>query len=208
MKRTLLILLACLAPLWFAAGPYLEGFGMLPRQSGFMLSAGFFFVGTPILSLLIALRCFKSSPRRIATFFVVQILQVALVFGILPPGAKIETIGIGHRLKRNLPVQTLKDCSNLIAQRFLDGTLVTNSPPVEPYSALVQVSSIVAESELPEALRGKFRYVLVTKNRGSTEVFFVSEREIGIVCSKKHLEKDYSHYRIADGVYAYHYDRL
>jgi len=61
---------------------------------------------------------------------------------------------------------------------------------------------------LPEALRGKFRYVLVTTNRGSTEVFFVSEREIGIVYTKKHLEKDYSHYRIADGVYAYHYIRL
>src|SRR5438445_442108 len=127
----LLIALACLAPLWFAAGPYLEGFGMLPSAWGFILSAGFFFVGTPILSLLIASRCFKSSPRRIAIFFGVQILQVALVFGILPAGAKIETIGVGHRLKRNLPVQALKDCSKLISQRFRDGTLATNPPPVE-----------------------------------------------------------------------------
>ena len=207
MKRPSLLLLILLSPVCFAASFYLEGYGALPRMWGFMLGMAALFIASPTLSALMAFRCFKSAIVRVGAFFGLQIIQVALIFCVVPPGARMEMIGIGHRLKRNLPVQILSDCSSTLTQQFSDGTLVTNSAPPQLYPPLTRASAIVAESVLPQALRGRFRCVAVSTNRGNLEVFFEYQPQIGIVCTKEQFENSFFHHRIADGVYAYHYQR-
>ena len=132
----------------------------------------------------------------------------SMIVCAVPPGAQIEMLGIAHHLKRNFPVPVVSECASNLVQRFNNGTLVTNTmPPALLYSPVTDAAAVVAESELPQALKGRFRCVAVCTNYGNTEVFFESDPYIGIVCPRAEFGKTVFYYKLADGVYAYHYQR-
>lgn len=206
MKRYALLFLALLGPGCFAACFYLDGLGVFPQMGGFMLALGCLFCGVPVFSALLAFLCSKSWSQRTLIFSGLLVLQVGLVFFVLPPGAHIEMVGISHRLRQQ-PIQQLHDCSLALAQRFDERSLATNATPPELYPPFWHCAAIVAESELPQELRGRFRCVGLSTDSGDIAVYFECEPQIGIVCTERAFKNDASHRQIADNVYAYHYQR-
>ena len=207
MRRPGLLALTFLAPLCFVLCFYLQGYGVLPSLWGFTLAIAVLFIGTPVVSVVVVLLCFESALARVGAFFGLLFVQV-VIFCVVPPGAQIEMLGIAHHLKRNFPVPVVSECAISLVQRFNNGTLMTSTmPSALLYSPINHPAAVVAESELPQILRGKFRCVTVCTNRGNTEVFFEYEPHIGIVCTPAEFSKTVFHRKLADGIYAYHYQR-
>ena len=206
MKRPALLSLALAAPLCFAASFYLQGLGVLPKMWGFMLGLGCIFFGIPTLSALLPFACSSSWGQRAFIFVGLLIFQFGVIFVVLPPGAQIEMAGIAHRLKKQ-PVQQVDNISQTLVRRFNEGVLATNPTPPHVYPPLIRCAAIVAESELPPELRGRFRCVGLNSNSSDIRVYFECEPQVGLICTKTALENDAFRHQIADGVYAYRYQR-
>ena len=119
-------------------------------------------------------------------------------------------MGIAHRLRSEFSCDELRDCANRIRQKFQDGTLKTSPREKDDGFVVAPDALVVAEAELPESLRGRFKEVFIQPRSDSREyqVVFALEKSKGIMCdNRKHL-REFFFCSMADGVHAYRYQRL
>jgi hypothetical protein len=212
MKRCLLFLpLLGLAPLCNFLGNYLGGAGILPGGFALLVSA----VSMFILPWLVA-AIFAAVPKtawitRIALFICAMLIQACLQFGIVPAGATCEMMGFAHKLRGEFSPDQLRSCAEHLWQKRRDGTLTLGDGAKDRIPLLLDSAMVVADSELPDALRGRFRRVLIQKDpsTGDEQVIFVLNEQMhtGIICDGRPYVREFFVCSMAEGVHTYHYQR-
>src|SRR5260221_10329201 len=143
--------LACLLP------PYLAGWGMISSGRAFLVSAASLFILPFIVSMAIILLGRAKGFASIVLFVATLLLQFVLLFLSVLPLAKWETMGLGHRIKRDFSLDELRNCAEQIRNRDQHGTLLLGKPKGDEASFWETVSIEIDDSELPADLRGRFR---------------------------------------------------
>lgn len=207
MKKLLLSLLVLVAPTICFLVAYSGGRGILARESALFLGVGIMFMLPFLVSILLAWLGWKSWTGRLLAFVGATCVQFAIMFIVFPPMAEAEMFGIGHRLKHAFPPSELRRCADSLLRKHRLGTLATSDPADAFHPAVGYETSIVAESELPEQLRGKFRCVGLKVWRADPQVIFEVEPQMGVICGTPTASKALRYRQIADGVFAYRYQR-
>ncbi len=211
MKSFLLCLpLLGLAPLAHFLAGYLEGAGILPSGVGLLLSAASMFVLPWVVSAWLALRPKITWAIRIPLFVCALVAQGVLLFTAVPPGATCEMMGTAHRLRRQFPPDQLRDCAEHLRQKRRDGSLTLGDRGKDHSSPIPETDVVVADSELPVSLRGRFLRVFIRDGRvpGDEQVFFALDERTGIVCDSRKQVREFFVCSMAEGVHAYRYQRL
>jgi len=211
MKCVLLFLpLLGLAPLGYFLGSYLDGAGILPRSSGFLISAAsMFLLPWVIAALFLTIR--KGAPSlRTSLFICALLVQAVLLFTVVPPAATSEMMGIAHRLRGEFSPEELRGCADHLRQKFHDGTLEASVRNKDDHYIVAPSAVVVADGELPNSLRGRFQRVFIQKATytGEEQVVFALGQDRGIICDDRKDVHEFFIYSIADGVEAYRYERL
>jgi hypothetical protein len=211
MKRALLFLpLLGLAPVGHFLGSYLDGAGVLPRGSGFLVSAASMFILPWVIAGLFLTVAKAAWPIRIALFICALLVQAVLLFTVVPAGATSEMMGIAHRVRREFPPDQMRDCAARLRQKHRDGTLAIRQGDRGHSFLMSETAVMVDDAELPVSLRGRFDRVFIQQDRvtGDEQVYFSLGERTGIVCdSRKHV-REFFVCSMAEGVHAYRYQRL
>jgi hypothetical protein len=212
MKRYLFYLpLLGLAPLGYFLGFYLQGLGAISFGVGFLASAISMFVVPWIVSATFALFPKAKTIVRVMLFICAFIVQGGLLFGIDPPGATCEMMGIAHRFRHEFPPDQLRNCAVQLRQKFHAGTLtVRNRNKSDDYAGVVESAVVIDDAELPDSLNHKFQRVFIQKSpvTGDEQVVFALGSDRGIICDNRTNVSGFFVYSIADGVEAYRYQRF
>jgi hypothetical protein len=210
MRRVLQLLpLLALAPLGYFLGSYLDGAGVLPRDSGFLVSAASMFL-LPWIVAALFLRVRVAWPIRASFFIGALVAQGVLIFTVVPAGATSEMMGIAHRFRREFPSDQMRACAESIRQKKRDGTLVVRQENKSHSFLMSERAVLVDDSELPVQLRGRFKRVFIEPDQdaGEQRVYFSLDERTGIVCNSRNHVREFFVCSIADGVHAYRYQRL
>jgi hypothetical protein len=160
MKRCLLCLpLLTLAPLGYFLGSYLDGAGVLPGGVGILISAGSMFILPWLVSVLFVVLPKTTWSIRRALVLCALLVQGFLLFTVVPAGATSETMGFAHRLRQEFLPSELRDCAAHLRQKRRDGTLTLADKAKTRSFLMWETAVIVADSELPVSLRGRFQRV-------------------------------------------------
>ena len=211
MKRTSLFLpLLGLAPLGYFFASYLDGAGILPRGSGFLVSAFCMFVLPWAVSAGLAVRARTTRPFRILLFISTLVAQPILLLALVPPAATSEMRGIAHRLRREFPPDQLRDCADQLRHQFHAGTLAVGVRGKDDHFIVAADAVVVADADLPVSLRGRFQRVFIQKASAISDeqVVFALEEQRGIICDSRKDVHEFFICSMADGVHAYRYERL
>jgi hypothetical protein len=208
MKKFTSFLLVFVAPPCVFFSSYLGGRDFISRGTGFLVSGIAMFLLPFLVSALIATVSAKSLVQRILAFMATLVVQFVLIFAFVPPGARSEMIGVGHRLRNMFQAAEIQICAKSILQKRQAGLLDTNLVPPNLYPPLTHATVFVAESELPTNLQGKFRCIGIEDSKSGPRVFFEVEPQIGIIYGKNSDGKGFFHYELAEDIYAYRYQRL
>jgi hypothetical protein len=217
MKRCLLCSpLLVLAPAGWCLGYYVEGTGLLPYHFGTLVSAASLVFLPWVISAVFLLMPKVKWAIRIPSFvcaLVVQCMSLVAVQNVPPPNSTMR--GISHRLRREFSsaqLREIRDCADHLRQKFHDGTLAVSAPHKDDYGycGLTESAVVVADTELPAALRGRFSRVFIQKMRetGKEQVVFALGQTKGILCDLRKEVHDTSADSMADGVHAYQCERL
>jgi hypothetical protein len=210
MRRALLFLpLLGLAPLGDFLSAYLDGAGLLPRGSGFLIGAACMFL-LPWVVAASFLMVKVTWPGRLLLFMGAMVAQGVLLFTVIPAGATSEMIGIAHRLRREFPPDQIRTCAATLRQKQHDGTLAVRQGKRDQSFLMSERAVLVDDAELPVPLRGRFERVFIQPDQDAPEqrVYFSLDERTGIVCdSRKHV-REFFVCSMADGVHAYRYQRL
>jgi hypothetical protein len=128
-------------------------------------------------------------------------------FGVVPPGATCEMMGLTRRLRHEFSPDQICDCADQLRRKFNAGTLARSDKHTDDYS-VSEFAFVVRDSELPASLQGRFERVFIQKDPSTSEeeVLFALGRQWGIMCdNRKNVHEDYF-YSMADGVEAYRYE--
>lgn len=210
MRRVLLFLpLLGLAPLGHFLGSYLDGAGVLPRGSGFLIGAA----SMLLLPWLVAVLFFTvrvAWPMRVSLFIGALIVQGVLTFTAVPAGATSEMMGIAHRFRREFPPNQMRMCAESLRKRQHEGTLVVRKAEKDRVFLMSESAVLVDDSELPAQLRGHFARVFIQPDRdaGEAGVYFAIDERTGILCDGRKNVREFFVCSMADGVQAYRYQRL
>jgi len=210
MKRIfMLVPLLVLAPLGFFLSFYCEGAGYLPDQTALPLALASTLVLPWFVSARFLIVYRGAWPMRVGLFVGTLVVQIYLSFTIIPPGAKTEMMGTAHRLRRQFDPAELAECAEAIRRKHREGLLATNVVEVTYRSPVSERSVGVADSELPDALRGKFQWVAIDSTIGVDvePVYFALDGFEGIVCDDRPESRGAHFYSLAKGVHAYRYMR-
>jgi hypothetical protein len=207
MKKLLLSLLVLVAPTICFLVAYSGGRGLLARESALFLGVGIMFTLPFLVSIILAWLGWKSWTGRLLAFVGATCVQFAIMFIVFPPMAEAEMFGIGYRLKREFPPSELRRCAESLLQKHQQGTLSASKAGDGFHPAFGYETVVVADSELPEKLRGRFRSVGVDVRQVGPRVIFEVEPQIGVICGTPTPSKALRHHQIADGVFAYRYQR-
>jgi len=210
-RRLLLTLpLLTLAPLGAFLGEYLDGFGLLPYGIGFVASAA----SMLILPWMVA-ALFLTVPKikvmfRGLLFIGALGFQGLLLFALVPPGATSEMMGFAHRLRWEFSVDDLRSTAEEFRSKFESGTLEVSQEDADDYFVVFESAKCIPDAELPNSLRGRFQRVLIQQDptEKGLQVFFALDRTRGIVCDNRKVTRGLFEYSMAEGVHAYHYQRL
>ncbi len=211
MKRALLCLpILCLAPLGQFLGMYLQGAGILPGAVGSMV-----IVGSMLVLPLGVAAWFAAAPKsklwvHLARFYAALALPWCLTFAFLPPGAICEMMGISHRLSQEFSSDELRECAAHLRQKRHNGTLILVDHKGVSFFPMSESALLVADSDLPESLRGRFHCVFIQEDQKimGEQVFFALGKYNGIVCDGRKYVRELFICSMADGVHAYRYERL
>lgn len=209
MKRLwIFVPLLALAPAGSFFGSYFAGAGVFPESSGFLLGAASMLLLPWIIAALF-LTIQKPKVIRVTLFVAALVVQIGLIFAT-PPGATSEMMGIAHRYRHEFSIIQLRECADQLRQRFQNGTLRTTPRDKNDFSEVSSSALVVSESELPNALRGRFQrvYLQTTPESGDLQVVFAKRRDRGIICDSRKSLRQFFIYSMADGVHAYRYQRL
>ena len=209
MKRALLFLpLLGLAPLGYFLGPYLQGSGVLPCGSGFIIGGASMFLLPFAVSALFLTIGKVVWPIRVSLFICALLVQAALLLTAVPPAAVSEMTGIALRLSREYPPDQMRNCATQLNQKRRDGTLKQKDRG--PSFLMSEHAMSVDDSELPVSLRGRFSHVFIQQDpaTGGEQVFFSLGERDGIVCDNRKRVKELFVCSMAEGVHAYRYQRL
>jgi hypothetical protein len=209
MKKLAPFLLVFVAPFCVFFSSYLGGRDFISRGTGFLVSAIAMFLLPFLVSALIAALSAKSLTQRILAFIAPLVVQFVLIFAFVPPGASSEMMGIGHRFRNQFQIAEVRSCAASLLLKYQDGTLVTNLPATNafPYTPLTEESILIADSELPADLRGKFRRVGITTTYDRVQIVFEVEPQEGIMFGECSDPEGFFHYELGEHLYAYRYQR-
>jgi len=210
VKRCLLCLpLLALAPLGYFLGSYLDSAGVLPGGVGILISAGSMFILPWLVSGLFVVLPKTSWSIRRALVLCALLVQGFLLFTVVPAGATSETMGFAHRLRQEFPPSQLRDCAAHLRQKRRDGTLTLADKAKIPSFLMSETAVIVADSELPVSLRGRFQRVFIQQDRATNDeqVFFALDGNTGIICDSRTHVRGFLVCSMAEGVHAYRYQR-
>ena len=210
MRRALLFLpLLGLAPLGYFLGSYLDGAGVLPRGSGFLVSAAsMLLLPWVVAALFLTVRI--TAPIRVSFYIGALVTQGVLLFSAVPAGATAEMMGIAHRFRREFPPDQMRACAASLRQKEHNGTLVVSHGDTGHSFLMSEKAVLVGDSELPVLLRGRFERVFIQPDRdtGEQRVYFALDERRGIVCDSRTHVREFFVCSMADGVHAYRYQRL
>jgi len=163
-----------------------------------------FFIAAVIAGLLA-----NTWPRKMITFAAAVLIQFTLIFGFVSPGARSEMIGVGHRFRNQFQTTEVRSCAESILQKYQNGMLGTNSLPANVflYPPFTEESIVVADSELPADLRGKFRCVGINTEYDRVRIIFEVEPQQGIIFGECSDPKGFFHFELGKDLYAYRYQR-
>jgi hypothetical protein len=96
------------------------------------------------------------------------------------------------------------------AKKKRDGKLTVKPNEKKQHGIMLENAVIVDDSELPAALRGRFRCVFIQQSSvvKGEQVFFALSENTGIVCDSRQNVREFFVCSMADGVHAYRYQRL
>jgi hypothetical protein len=140
-------------------------------------------------------------------FVALVVGRYCLLFGIAPPGVTSRTMGLAVRLRREYSAQQIRDCADAIRRRLNDGTLATDANDRFRPNLLPDDYAIVAKTELPPSLRGRFKRVYIIRC-GNEDVVFAVDDKCGLVCDGTRKALDPGLCYIGDHVHAYWNFRL
>ena len=209
-NRYFILALLALPPLGHFLGFYLSGWHIISTFGiGLLISVGAMFLGPFVVAATVAFVLTKRWSRRVLLFLPIVLLQIPL-FWLAPPGATSEMIGMAHHLRTQFSADQLRAAATVIQEKTSNGTLKTLAFPHDDEQLESWFTVLINQSELPESLRGRFKYVGLTRsNEGDKpEVMFAFSLREGIVCNSHAFEKDFFHYSIGPYVHAYRYQRL
>jgi hypothetical protein len=210
MRRALQFLpLLALAPMGHFLGGYLDGAGVLPRGTGFLVSAAsMFLLPWVVAALFLSVRV--AWPIRAALFVSALVAQGILMFTVIPAGATSEMMGIAHRFRREFPPDQMRACAASLVQKEHDRTLAVRQGDPGHSFLMSDKAVLVDDSELPVLLRGRFERVFIQPDRdtGEQRVYFALDERRGIVCDSRKQVREFFVRSMADGVHAYRYQRL
>lgn len=207
MNRCLYILpLLGLAPMMSFLGSYLAGLGVLSWGRGFVIGAFGMFIVPWLVSILFSILCRDRLAVRLLIGFGALVIQGFLLFGVVPPGATCEMMGLAQRLRHEFSPEQIRDCADQLRTKFNAGTLASSDKHTDDYS-VTSFAFVVRDSELPASLQGRFERIFIQKNQntGEEEVLFALGRRWGIMCDSRKNVHDFYFYSMADGVEAYRY---
>ena len=211
MKRVLPFLpLVCLSPLGYFLASYYDGAGILPRGSGFLISAACMFLLPWIVSAAFAALAKTTWAVRTALFICTLVAQPVLLFAFTPPSATSEMMGIAHRLRREFPPDEMRACAAGLREKERDGTLAAKPAGKDRSFLMSENAVLVEDSELPVSLRGRFQRVFIQPDHdsGERQVYFALDERTGIVCDSRKDVREFFVCSMGDGVQAYRYERL
>jgi hypothetical protein len=210
MRRAFLFLpLLALAPLGHFLGSFLDGSGVLPGGSGFLVSAtSMFILPWAVAALFFTVRVVW--PVRVSLFIGALIAQGVLLFTVVPAGATSEMMGIAYRFRQEYPPDQMRACAAGLRQKQLEGTLAVRQAGEDHTFLMSETAVLIDDSELPMQLRGRFEYVFIQPERdtGEQRVYFSLDERTGIVCDSRKEVREFFVCSMADGVHAYRYQRL
>ena len=210
MRRALQLLpLLAFAPLGHFLGEYLDGAGVLPHGTGFLVSAAsMFLLPWVVAALFLSVRV--AWPIRVALLISALVAQGVLLFTVVPAGATSEMMGIAQRFRREYPPEQMRACAVTLVQKQHDRTLLIR-PGDAGHSFLMSDKAIlVDDSELPGLLRGRFERVFIRPDgdTGELRVYFALDERRGVVCDSRKRVRECFVFSMAEGVHAYRYERL
>jgi hypothetical protein len=204
MKRALfLVPLLALAPLGHFLGSYYGTdwiVGLLGVASMFLLPW--------VVAALFLVFVKVAWPVRIFLFIGALVVQGFLLLEVCPAGATAGMMGTAHRLRREFPPDEMRDCAAQLRQKHRDGTLAVRQRDGGHSLLMSERAVIVQDSELPVALRGRFKSVYIEPDTGEERVFFSFSERSGIVCDSRKSVRGFFECSMADGVHVYAYSRL
>jgi hypothetical protein len=198
-----------LAPLGHFLGFFLDGAGILPGGSGFLISAAsMFLLPWAVAALFFTIRV--AWPIRVSLFIGAVVVQVVLLFTVVPAGATSEMMGIAHRFRREFSPDQMRACAASLLQKQREETLVVTEAEKGHSFLMSETAVLVDDSELPIELRGRFKRVFIQPDRdtGEQRVYFSLDERTGIVCDSRKDVREFFIFSMADGVHAYRYQRL
>ena len=207
-KQFALFLLVFAAPLGDFLGFYLDGRGVIPEGTGFLIGAASMLLLPFLVSGVIVFFCAKSLTGRILGFAGTLVVQFTFVFALVPPGAQSEMIGIGHRLRSTFKANEIEACAQLLLRKNQVEALATNTTPKHPIPPFTSETRYIADSELPPNLQGKFKNVGIDSSQKNLRVLFEILPHVGILYGKNYSSQAFFHYQFGTNVYAYRYERL
>lgn len=209
MKRAVHLLpLLALAPLGHFLGAYLEGAGILPSCSGFLIgTVSVLFLPWAVAAVFFTVKVMW--PIRLFLFLTALAMQGILLFTVVPAGATSEMMGIAYRLRRDFQPDMVRTCAAALRQKERDGTLLVKQGEREPGYFMSEKAVLVDDTELPVPLRGRFTGVFIQPDPDSGEqrVYFSLDGRTGIVCDSRKDVRDFFVCSMAEGVHAYRYQR-
>ena len=202
------LLMLGIAPALNFAGDYLDGYFLNP-DSGLLFGI-FAMLILPWVIAFLFCKIFRAHwAVRVVLFAFAIVAQPWIFFHFTPPGATAEMWGIAARYSRDFPPQELRACANDLLKKRRDGTLAVVDWDRSHHGVVSDSAVKVSESELPAALRGRFKGVFIEDHGDDGEtVLFATTGASGVACATKQPAEDYFSCKIGEGVYAYRYERL
>lgn len=205
--------LLCFSPIGNFLGSYLEGAEMLSKKLAFYISAISLFILPFVVSFLLIFIIKAKWFVRVLLFGCFLIAQFFLQF-MVPAGATAEMMGIAYHLGQEFQPNLIRECADQLRQKKIAHTLKVIPRGTYTDCLIDQNAQFVDESELPNALHGRFVRVYIRPSFTAQDykssddvVVFALDWNKGIYCNDRKYMSCFNVYSIADGVHAYRFQR-